>query len=190
MGGTLTTAVLTPDILIDDVSLKRSSRKLLTMVIHATGDQANMRIEVSGHATDLLPRVFEFGTTEVAVRIDGQDAFSGRLDELELHAPEGEPTSLLLVASGAAHAAHAAHAAPTRGVVPLRYGNELVALSVRRRANKTTARGVVTSSIMQCGSRLKVATPDPAFDDTFTVVELWHRYDATQGARTEFLAEA
>jgi len=183
MGGTPSTSVITPELLIDGVGGKRLSHGLQSIVIHALDGQANARIEVSGHLRDVLPRGFEFGTTAVGVRVDGQDAFSGRLDEMELHAPEGHPPSLLLVASGSAHAV------PGRRALPVRYGNELVALSVRRRASKTRARGVLTSLTVHCGSRLEVVTPDPAFDGSFTVVELWHRYDTAQGARIEFLAE-
>jgi hypothetical protein len=184
MGGTLMPFVVTPHLLIDGVGRQDLSAGLQSVVIHALDGDSDARIEVSGQAGDVFPRGYATGMTEVAVRFDEHKAFSGKVGELELRAPEGGPTSLLLVATGTAHTA------TTRRAVRVRYGNELVSLSVRRRADRTRARGVLTSLIVHCDTRLRIDAPDPEFDGVFTVVELWHTFDTGQGARIEFLAEA
>ena len=141
-------------------------------------------IEVTGRVQELFPRGYDMGHSEVAVRLAGQDEFSGTMDELELRAPEGGPTSLVLAASGTARAATA------RRAVRVQYGNELESLSVRRGADRTRARGVLSSPAVRCGTRLRIDASDPEMDGVFTVVELWHRFDAAHGPRTEFIAEA
>lgn len=176
--------VVIPHLLVDGVGRHDLSAGLQSVVIHALDGGSDARIEVSGQVGDVFPRGYAAGTTEVAVRLDEHEAFSGRVGELELRAPEGGPTSLLLAATGTARTA------TPRRAVRVRYGNELVSLSVRRRADRTRARGVLTSLIVHCGTRLRIDAPDPGFDGLFTVVELWYRFDTAQGARVEFVAEA
>ena len=68
--------------------------------------------------------------------------------------------------------------------------SDLAALVDQARAGRARARGVLTSPTVQCGTRLRIDTTDPEFDGVFTVVELWHTFDAARGARIEFVAEA
>lgn len=184
MGGTPRTFVVTPLLVIDGVDRQDLSTALQSVVIHARTDRADALIEVASRVREMFPRGFDVGTSEVAVRISGQDEFSGTMDELELRAPEGGPTSLVLVATGTARAATA------RRVVRLQYGKGLESLSVRRRADRTQARGVLSSPAVHRGTRLRIDTSDPGMDGVFTVVELWHTFDAARGARIELVAEA
>lgn len=184
MGGTSLPFVVTPHLLVDGVGRQDLSAGLRSVVIHALDGGADARIEVSGQVRDVFPRGYAAGTTEVAVRFDEHEAFSGQVGEIELRAPEGGPTSLLLAATGTAPTA------TTRRAVRVTYGNELVSLSVRRRAGRARARGVLTSPTVRCGTRLRIDAPDPEFDGVFTVVELWHTFDAARGARIELVAEA
>lgn len=175
--------VVTPHLVIDGVGRQDLSPGLRSVVIHAFDDGADARIEVSGQVRDVFPRGYAVGT-EVTVRFDEHEAFSGQVGEIELRAPEGGPTSLLLAATGTAHTA------TTRRAVRVTYGKELVSLSLRRRADRARARGVLTSPTIRCGTRLRIDAPDPEFDGVFTVVELWQTFDAARGARIEFVAEA
>src|SRR5262245_50238442 len=170
MTGTPATFDSAPELLVDGAVERDLARGLQSLAVHSVDGRSDTSLRVLGRVDDLLPRGFSFGTTEIGVRVDGEEVFGGTLDQLDLRAPEGEPPSLLLHASGTAGAAR------SRRTVSVLYGEDLVAVSVRRRADTTRARCVLRSTRVHCGSRIRMATPDPVFDGVLTVVELWHRY--------------
>lgn len=173
-----------PQVSIDGVASTHLRTALSAMVVHVLAGRATADVEVVGTlVSDLVPGL-QLGRTVMAVHVSGEQLFTGELIELETRtSPSGAAPLLVLRAEGIA-------ALEETGVVELRNGADLESGSVQHRVDGRTARGLTPRLGLRRGSTVILTTADPHFDGPFEVVELWHRWDATAGLRTEFLAHA
>lgn len=175
-----------PQVSIDGVASTDLRTALSAMVVHVLAGRATAHVEVVGTlVSDLVPGLgLGLGRTVLAVHVSGEQLFTGELIELETRtSPSGAAPLLVLRAEGIAPLEET-------GVVELRIGADLESGSVQDRVDGRTARGLTPRLGLRRGSQVILTTADPHFDGPFEVVELWHRWDAAAGLRTEFLAHA
>ena len=173
-----------PQVSIDGAASTPLRTALSAMVVHVLAGRATAHFEVVGTVVDDVFTGLELGRTVLAVHVSGEQVFTGALIELETRTSQpGTPPLLVLGAEGIAPVEET-------GVVELRIGADLESCSVRHRSDGWTARGETHRLGLRSGSKVILATADLHFDGRFEVVELWHRWDATAGLRTEFVAHA
>lgn len=173
-----------PQVSIDGAASSPLRTALSAMVVHVLAGRATAHFEVVGTVVDDVFTGLELGRTALAVHVSGEQVFTGELIELETRTSQpGTPPLLVLGAEGIAPVEE-------NGVVELRIGADLESCSVRHRSDGWTARGETHRLGLRSGSKVILATADLHFDGRFEVVELWHRWDATAGLRTEFVAHA
>lgn len=176
-------AYAAPQVVISRVGRRQLIPNLTSLVVHVSAARATAEAQILGRLDDMPSNRAAIEAERLAVVLPPQEEiFSGWLTGVETR---------VLPAIGHATALFSAGTGPlgsSRPSVPLRFGAEVESGSVRRRAQGLTAQCTTSARGLLLGSRIDLTTFDPEFDGTFEVVEIWYRFDATDGLRVEFKA--
>jgi hypothetical protein len=176
------TSLVLPQLVVGGEPLPHLARDLVSMVVHDVAGRATAEVELSGSPEDPPRGGDDLGAT-LAVRLwAAGDVFAGSIVEIELrHDAAGAPSTILRAAG---QPPDDVRASP----LSLRFGHEIQTGSVRRRADGSTAHCVVGAERLSLATPVTLVTQTPDFDGPFEIVELWHRFDLTDGLRVEFVA--
>ena len=171
-----------PRLFVNGAPSAKLTGNLETLSVHLVEGRATAEVVLVGLVHDAPSTRADIEQTSLAIMLSvDETCFSGRLTEIEARMSDAGHRTVLF-ADGTS---------PDGGAlasIPLRFGAEVEAASVRHGTHTSTAHGVSTHLGLRWNSRISLTTLDPAFDGLFRVVELRYRFDTSRGVRVEFIA--
>ena len=171
-----------PRLFVNGAPSAELTGNLDSLSVHVVEGRATAEVVLVSPVHDAPSTRADIEQTSLAIRLSvDETCFSGRLTGIEARMSDAGHRTVLF-ADGTS---------PDGGAlarIPLRFGAEVEAVSVRHGTHTSTAHGVSTALGLRWNSRLSLTTVDPAFDGLFRVVELWYRFDTSRGVQVEFIA--
>ncbi|RYP88668.1 hypothetical protein EKO23_01900 [Nocardioides guangzhouensis] len=175
--------VVMPRVSLDGKVPPRLGVALESLVVHCKEGRGAASLTVDRESMPELRTLVSLGHTMLEVTLAGASIFTGKAHGVDLLVREAAAPRVVLRAKGDDQPGG------TIDPTPLRLDHEILSLVVRQRRGISRIRCVTTVLTLRHGCRVALTTADAAFDGSFQVTEIWHRFDGHHGARVEFIGE-